>query len=467
MKDEQPLVDLYLDGELTPEEQARLTEWLAADAEHVRQFVRETSLHRQIRETMLARPYHAVGLSEVESAEPKARPALVPVSVSRNQAVVAGDLRRRIFWRLSASLPGRRQFERAAKPVILALAASIVLVAGVCFFGPTRGEPMLAEVQGPGLSLERGGQSLLAIAGTRLQSRDVLRTLENASAVINFAPENTRITIEPGTELKLASISRGKRFDLGKGKLEATVARQHPFQPMIINTPQAEARVLGTKFSLLATLNETRLDVAEGNVRFTRITDTNSVRVGAGHYAVAAANAELAALPFAGTILREYFSGIKGKSLYLLLQDPSFPPHVDGWDLADKFELAPTTTNQLVVRFRGYLHPPASGDYEFWLAGATEAQLYISATVREEEKVQVAQVLDASAKSWDAPRFGGTSRWGPPVPLVAGRRYYTEALVLIKHGEGHLSVAWKGPDRPRELITGRFLSPCKSRQPKP
>jgi hypothetical protein len=64
-------------------------------------------------------------------------------------------------------------------------------------------------------------------------------------------------------------------------------------------------------------------------------------------------------------------------------------------------------------------------------------------------------------KEWDAPRFRGSSLWAPPVPLVAGQRYYIEALVFIEKGEGHLSVAWKRPGGSRELLTGEFLSPFK------
>jgi hypothetical protein len=62
---------------------------------------------------------------------------------------------------------------------------------------------------------------------------------------------------------------------------------------------------------------------------------------------------------------------------------------------------------------------------------------------------------------WDAPRFQGPSLWSSPIPLVAGRRYYIEALVTIEKGEGHLSVAWKPPSGTRELLTGEFLSPFK------
>src|SRR5436305_1501757 len=68
MNDGRQLMDGYLDGELTRDDERRLAEWLSADREHVRQFVRETQLHRQIRDTMLARQFQAGALATVGRA---------------------------------------------------------------------------------------------------------------------------------------------------------------------------------------------------------------------------------------------------------------------------------------------------------------------------------------------------------------------------------------------------------------
>jgi hypothetical protein len=119
-------------------------------------------------------------------------------------------------------------------------------------------------------------------------------------------------------------------------------------------------------------------------------------------------------------------------------------------------------TNRLAVRFRGYLQPPASGEYEFWLATGTEAVLSLSPNEQARDKVVIARGQEVSGpKRWDAPRFRGGSLWCPPVPLVAGRQYYIECVVFIEKGQGHLSVAWKPPGGARELLTGEFLSPFK------
>src|SRR2546427_13240127 len=130
MSKEQQLIDSYLDGELTADEEGRLTEWLAAEPEHVHQFVRETHLHRQIREGMLACPYRAYGLSEVASAERKV-----------GQAPMRWLPRQLSQWLGLPWSPTLRW--------LLAPAVCLALVAGLSFwyFGPTMGKPVLVEVQ--------------------------------------------------------------------------------------------------------------------------------------------------------------------------------------------------------------------------------------------------------------------------------------------------------------------------------
>jgi hypothetical protein len=322
------------------------------------------------------------------------------------------------------------------------------------------GVPVLAEVQGGSLLIERPGQSVPGVPGTRLEAGDLLRTPEGVTATISFAPERTGITVLPATTLKLVALSGGKRFDIGQGKVEASVARQRPFHPMTLRTPQAEARVLGTRFTLSVTSNATRLDVYEGKVRFTRKSDSMAVRVPAGHYAVAASNEELAPLPFTGGIRLEWWSGVSGKTINDLHTSPRFPDHPNGWNVAGTFELAPVETNGFAVCFRGYLHPPVTGSYEFWLATATDATLFMSPGENPVDAVTIATTQRfGAARDWNAPRFQGSSLWCPPMPLVAGRRYYIQAQVIIPKGEGHLSVAWKRPGGERELLTGEFLSP--------
>jgi hypothetical protein len=346
------------------------------------------------------------------------------------------------------------------KPISIALAACVILTVGLWawFFGPTMGKPILAEVQGTGLRLERAGQTLIATAGMSLSAGDVLRASENGTATITFVPEKTRVSLNAGTELKLSSLLHGKRFELHLGKLEASVAPQRPFRPLVLNTPHADARVVGTHFILTVATNATRLDVTEGSVRFTRISDRRAVRVPAGSYAVAAPNYEFAALPKTGGLLRECWIGVTGKTMFALREDPRFPDHPDKRDFIDNLELKVSETNQLGVRLRGYLHPPVTGNYHFWLnyslPDSSYAEVTMSPTENPAEEVAIAR--DGKVGVTQAP---------PPIQLEAGRRYYIEIQTLINtKTAGYISLEWKPPGGTRELLTGEFLSPAKPKR---
>jgi hypothetical protein len=342
----------------------------------------------------------------------------------------------------------------------LASAAVVVLaLAGIWFFGPTMGEPVLAEATAGGVTLEHAGQTLLAAVGTRFQPADALRTGTNTAATITFGTEHTRLELRELTELKLTSLSRGKCFELNAGKIEATVARQRPFSPMILTTPQAEARVVGTKFSLWTTTNSTRLEVTEGTVRFTRAADGAEVKVAAGSYAVAATNYELLAQPLTGRILREYWTNLPGDYFTTLLTaHPNFPDHPSGREYLSRFEAPSHWDHNYGARIRGYLHPPKSGDYTFWIAAGDGAQLLLSPDENPENRQQIAYANETDAHEWTKQRPQQSS----PVTLVAGRKYYIEALHKQGQLEDHLAVAWQGPGREREVIPGEFLSPSKT-----
>src|SRR5206468_12203988 len=112
------------------------------------------------------------------------------------------------------------------------------------------------------------------------------------------------------------------------------------------------------------------------------------------------------------------------------------------------------------ARVRGHLHPPATGNYIFWIAADDQAELWLSPDDKPNGKVRIAQVIGWSEPHDWLREAGQRSR---PIPLQAGRSYYLE--VLHKQGEANdcLAVAWEGPGRPQEIIPGEFLSPPSDR----
>ncbi|HAB17312.1 MAG TPA: FecR domain-containing protein [Verrucomicrobiota bacterium] len=345
---------------------------------------------------------------------------------------------------------------------ILALAASIAIVIGLSLwlFPATHNEPTLSFPAGTQVALERAGQSLPASDGLKLLPGDLLRVTGTNDAALHYGNEATRITFTGPVDLKILAWNQGKRFQLRQGQIEATVARQRPLRPMILTTAQAEARVLGTRFTLGATTNATRLDVTEGKVRFTRTSDDTLVKVAAGHYAVAASNYELAALPLTGGLFREYWTNVAGDSWTVLITHTNYPGRPDGSGYLTnltRLEMPPNGDTNYGERLRGYVHPPTTGEYTFWIAAQADAALWLSPDEDPENQVMMAYSFDSPPRDWEA----NASQQSATVPLIAGKRYCLEVLHKVGGTEGHLAVAWQGPGREREVIPLQFLSPFK------
>jgi ferric-dicitrate binding protein FerR (iron transport regulator) len=135
-----------------------------------------------------------------------------------------------------------------------------------------------------------------AVAGQPLAAGVGIETLGRSSSAAVVFPDGTRL--ELGGDTRLSEIEeRPKRAGLDRGVVAADVRPQPVGFPMSLRTPNAEARVVGTRFTLTAAADETLLEVREGRVRIARSEDGASVEVGPDHYAVVARGLLLAARP--------------------------------------------------------------------------------------------------------------------------------------------------------------------------
>jgi hypothetical protein len=296
--------------------------------------------------------------------------------------------------------------------------------------------------------------------GMHLQAGDVLRVSANANAAIAYAPEQTRIRLQGETELHLRSWSHGKRFTLSVGKVEVTAARQRRFKPMVLETPQAEVRVLGTEFSLLTTTNATRLEVSVGKVRLRRTRDGAPVDVSGGHFAVVAADYELAALPLPGKVLREFWLDLPGDTLQDLTRSTRYPNAPSGRDFPANLDAKTNWAGAFGTRTRGYLIPPATGDYEFRIGGNGQIGLWLSPDEDPTGKIKIGQIVFTRNRPGDpGPEATSARQESGPIPLEAGRQYYIEVVHKYNGGQEQLWVSWKRPDGSEEPIPPECLAP--------
>jgi hypothetical protein len=138
------------------------------------------------------------------------------------------------------------------------------------------------------------------MAPVEILPRTEVMTGPKSRAWIRY-PDGTSIEIGPDSVVRdfAEGDGKGKTFFLAKGAVTAEVKKQPADRPMILTTAQGEARVLGTTLRLKVDEKATKLEVVEGKVRLTRLSDSKGVDVVTGHYAVTAGGVELVSRPIA------------------------------------------------------------------------------------------------------------------------------------------------------------------------
>jgi hypothetical protein len=347
----------------------------------------------------------------------------------------------------------------------LPVAVCLALVAG---FGYWRlrvtlsNAPSVTEFAGQknGIMVQRFGKILRVDAGLQLEPGDLLTTSPTGAGLIRFPHEQTRIRLMGKTQVTLLKWKRGKRFGLQEGRIEATVAHQLGRRPMVWETPQAEATVVGTELALQITAGTTRLEVVQGEVKLTSRQVFQSVQVTNNQYVVVDSGGQIGtkgSYAGRGTILYETWLNLAGNNVGQLTISPTFRSSPDRQEQLNQFAGPTNWGVNYGSRFRGYLYPPTTGFYTFWISAKESAQLWLS----PDESSQAAQLIGSLHQGvpldqWEKYPWQKSA----PTYLESGRKYYVEVLHKADdQGGDHCSVAWQPPGANRGVISGAFLSP--------
>ncbi len=210
--------------------------------------------------------------------------------------------------RRGVAAPRRRRW------IVWAAAAAVLAGAAAFFF--------LGRADLPRVDLVEGSVAPALAVGERLeagQNVDVRR----GRLVLRY-DDGTRVELGPETALK--DLEDRKAMSLARGTLTADVVPQSAAHAMVVRTPEGEARILGTRFTLSARGGSTRLSVEKGQVRLTRRSDGTSADVGAGQFAVASKGARPQALALSP---RSWLS-VPGTAMASVVPDPAKFPNVRG-----------------------------------------------------------------------------------------------------------------------------------------
>ena len=147
-------------------------------------------------------------------------------------------------------------------------------------------------------------------------------------------------------------------------------------------------------------------------------------------------------------LLRQIYTNIPGSTIADLMGSSKYP------NAPDIVDTVPTLESQYLPndagenygqRLSGWLVPPTTGSYVFYLASDDAAQVFLSPDDTAANKQLIVEETGWSPwRNWEG-TAQNPQRASGNIALVAGKLYYLEVLHKEGNGGDHLAVAWKLP----------------------
>jgi len=149
---------------------------------------------------------------------------------------------------------------------------------------------------------------------------------------------------------------------------------------------------------------------------------------------------------YGGALLREVWTGIAGGAISDLTGDADYPNNPSSSNqILDLLEAPINAGDYYGQRIRGYVIPPQSGLYTFWIASDDHSELWLSSNDTVAGKTLIAHV-----DGWTNPREWSkaeeTNQQSDAVYLTADSMYYMEVLMAEGSGGDNLAVQWQLPN---------------------
>lgn len=172
--------------------------------------------------------------------------------------------------------------------------------------------------------------------------------------------------------------------------------------------------------------------------------------------------------PGLGSINYQRWNNISGGAVSNLTSNPNYPNNPSSSGTLTNFETPTNMGNNMGLKVYGYICPPATGNYVFWIASDESSELWLSTTIDAVNKVKIAFNTSATKyRQWN--KFA--SQKSAVISLTAGQKYYVEALMKEGNGSDNLSIGWAKPGQstsaPGEVIPGSYLSVNNSMDSEP
>lgn len=277
------LIAGYVEGALSQGERQELTRLVSSDPQAMERLAEQVKVHRTLEFLTRRTPEteRRTAMRILQSVQAKKRPA------GRRETRRRSSFRRNWTWIAAAAaivvgifLYGSRAKEERpevqAPPPRKTPEAPVVKVVP-----PPSAEARIERLQGKAfLGKNEVAEGAEIAPGQSLEVAELAEVRLSDGTRLILGPNTTIASLSPATD-------RGRTITVERGRVEADVAKQPDGRSIVFLTPNAEARVLGTRLALVVTPTSSRLEVQEGRVEFVRLVNPVNLIVDGGFYAVA------------------------------------------------------------------------------------------------------------------------------------------------------------------------------------
>ncbi len=159
-----------------------------------------------------------------------------------------------------------------------------------------------------------------------------------------------------------------------------------------------------------------------------------------------------------GAINFARFNNITGTAVSNLTSNGNYPNNPTATGTLPSFEIPANAFDNYGMRVYGYICPPATGSYTFWIASDDNSELWLSTTSSSANKVKIAYHTQwTNSREWNK----YATQKSAAITLTAGQLYYVEALMKEGTQGDNMAVGWAKPGQatsaPSEVIPGSNL----------
>lgn len=156
-----------------------------------------------------------------------------------------------------------------------------------------------------------------------------------------------------------------------------------------------------------------------------------------------------------GRVEIRYWMNIQSARPSSLTTLSRYPDNPDEIEALTSLQQTQNRADNYGAMVRGFITPPQSGLYRFYVSGDDQMELWLSDSQSADEANRIATV-----PGWTYPGEYDkhSSQRSANIQLSAGQRYYFQIIFKELAGDDHFSVAWEGPGISRQVIDESALS---------